>query len=79
MAKISARGATEIARCKAHRKNHDGRYSTTATYVLRSDGVILRKGQYDNGYTVWLKLPKSYSVNAAQLHKVMADNELEVV
>jgi len=44
MAKISARGATEVARCKTTKGD---------TFVLRSDGVILRKASYDRGFKLY--------------------------
>lgn len=54
MAKISARGATKVAEIKATREA----VNWTATFVMCSDGRILRKFQGE-GYNVMLKVAKS--------------------
>jgi hypothetical protein len=48
MAKISARGHTEYARWKT---------PGGMTYVLRTDGALLRKFSPTSGYSVFKKLP----------------------
>ena len=48
MAQIGARGATEVARI--HGRSEDGRYR--ATFVLTSDGRVLRKFDHERSFGV---------------------------
>jgi hypothetical protein len=73
MAKIHARGASEVARLKAGRRNDDGVVDSVATYVLRSDGAVLRKASYDSGYKLWRRLAKTMPWTEAQLRKVLTE------
>lgn len=53
MAKISARGATEVARIKSEISGLGG-----YTHILRSDRGVLRKTPYATGYLLVGKVPK---------------------
>lgn len=46
MAKIKARGCTEVARFKTKERVSDRGTKVTSTYVLRSDGAVLRSTRY---------------------------------
>ena len=68
MAKISARGCTEVARVTASNPTT----GTRAIFVLRSDGKVLRRNTGDaaTGYTVLGKLTCERSEAKARLAKV---------
>ena len=68
MAKISAYGATEVARIRC-----ENNYGTTYLYVLCSDGRILYRptGYPGTSYTVRGKLTKPEHINAEYLEKVV--------
>lgn len=56
MAKISARGATEVARVNAMLPSSATGARHRYTFVLRSDRMILRKYAGERGYKAWRKL-----------------------
>lgn len=66
MAKISARGAKEIARIKAISPAGDG---YTYSFVLTSDGRVLRKGDLDSGYTIVHRVKFETNLNEAFLRR----------
>jgi hypothetical protein len=63
MAKITARGATEVARATV---------PTGSTWVLTSDGRILRKsGLSGDGFIVASRLKAGVPVNAETLQRIL--------
>jgi len=69
MAKISVRGAKEIARVKG-RKTVDGD-SWTTTFVLTSDGRVLRKSEGQSGYSYVGRLKDRSHYNTDYLRKLV--------
>ena len=68
MAKISARGATEVARVEILTEAAGGMGRWRTVYVLRSDRVILRKTKNikGDGYRQWGKLPTAHALLRAE-------------
>jgi len=69
MAKISVRGATEIARLRGQ-KTVDGD-TWSVTFVLTSDGRVLRKSEGQSGYSFLGRLKDPKNRNADYLRKLM--------
>lgn len=67
MAKISAYGAREVARMKGRRPGTD----YDATFVITSDGRVLRKIAAQSGYTVLGKVKPEHQ-NRDGLARVLA-------
>lgn len=65
MAKISARGATEVARIKA-RSEASGE---TYIYLMTSDGRILMRNSKDNGFTVAHRVKAKDNITREQLER----------
>lgn len=57
MAKISARGATEVARVRSEIGASDTEFHAVYTHVLRSDRAVLRKSHVDSGYRIVGRVP----------------------
>ena len=77
MAKISARGATEIARVKAHSEAADVDY----LFVLTSDGRVLSRyaGENGSGYTLAHKVRNPDNINQAFLERFVGLRGLTVL
>jgi len=57
MAKISARGATEVVRVRSEIGESDTEFHAIYTHVLRSDRAVLRRSSYDPTYRIVGKVP----------------------
>lgn len=75
MAKISARGAKEVARIKA--KSEAGGYSYI--FILTSDGRVLKRLSQDSGYTVDHRVRNPENINRAFLERYIGLRGLTIV
>lgn len=75
MAKISARGATEVARLKAKSEASGETY----IYLMTSDGRILMRNSKDNGFTVAHRVRAQTNINREQLERFVKLRGLTVV
>lgn len=75
MAKISARGATEVARLKAKSEASGATY----IYLMTSDGRILMRDSRDNGFTVAHRVRHPDNITREQLERFVRLRGLTVV
>jgi hypothetical protein len=77
MAKISARGATEVARVRGQREGADFQM----IYVMCSDGRVLRRstGEFGSGYSVRGKVSRPENRTAEYLRAIVKRDGLKVV
>jgi hypothetical protein len=75
MAKISARGAKEIARVKATSEASGASY----IYLLTSDGRVLMRASQDNGFTVAHRVRNPDNINREFLIRFVGLRGLTVV
>lgn len=66
MAKIKARGATEVARLATTFDSEDFESPVPYLWVLRSDGVVLRRvtGEFGSGYKVFGRIDRVVTAKA---------------
>lgn len=75
MAKISARGATEVARLKAKSESSGATY----IYILTSDGRVLMRDSRDSGFTVAYRVQKKENLTREYLERYIALRGLTLV